>query len=93
MFTFYEYRQDRHRAARRLSMLKRHFQVPRVCQRPPVYAVLGRVKKQPESVADAIIWHPDVRKMLLTQRAIAEGGRAMIFHAAKIADKMFKMGP
>ena len=46
-------------------------------------------KKQPESVADAIIWHPDVRRMLLTQRAIAEGGRAMIFHAAKIADKMF----
>ncbi|MEP7703794.1 acyl-CoA dehydrogenase C-terminal domain-containing protein [Paraglaciecola sp. 25GB23A] len=46
-------------------------------------------KKQPDSVADAIIWHPDVRKMLLTQRAIAEGGRAMIFHAAKIADKMF----
>ncbi|MFT5898874.1 MAG: alkylation response protein AidB-like acyl-CoA dehydrogenase, partial [Glaciecola sp.] len=46
-------------------------------------------KKQPDSAADAIIWHPDVRKMLLTQRAIAEGGRAMIFHAAKIADKMF----
>jgi hypothetical protein len=46
-------------------------------------------KKQPDDVADAIIWHPDVRKMLLTQRAIAEGGRAMIFHAAKIADKMF----
>ena len=46
-------------------------------------------KKQPESVADAIIWHPDVRRMLLTQRAIAEGGRAMIYHAAKIADKMF----
>ena len=46
-------------------------------------------KKQAESVADAIIWHPDVRRMLLTQRAIAEGGRAMIFHAAKIADKMF----
>lgn len=46
-------------------------------------------KKQPESAADAIIWHPDVRRMLLTQRAIAEGGRAMIFHAAKIADKMF----
>jgi alkylation response protein AidB-like acyl-CoA dehydrogenase len=46
-------------------------------------------KKQPDSVADAIIWHPDVRRMLLTQRAIAEGGRAMIYHAAKIADKMF----
>jgi alkylation response protein AidB-like acyl-CoA dehydrogenase len=46
-------------------------------------------KKQPDSIADAIIWHPDVRRMLLTQRAIAEGGRAMIYHAAKIADKMF----
>ncbi|WP_371194389.1 acyl-CoA dehydrogenase C-terminal domain-containing protein [Glaciecola sp. SC05] len=46
-------------------------------------------KKQPNCAADAIIWHPDVRRMLLTQRAIAEGGRAMIFHAAKIADKMF----
>jgi alkylation response protein AidB-like acyl-CoA dehydrogenase len=46
-------------------------------------------KKQPDLVADAIIWHPDVRRMLLTQRAIAEGGRAMIYHAAKIADKMF----
>jgi alkylation response protein AidB-like acyl-CoA dehydrogenase len=46
-------------------------------------------KKQPDSVADAIIWHPDVRRMLLTQRAVAEGGRAMIFHAAKIADKMY----
>jgi hypothetical protein len=46
-------------------------------------------KKQPDCAADAIIWHPDVRRMLLTQRAIAEGGRAMIYHAAKIADKMF----
>ena len=46
-------------------------------------------KKQPNSAADDIIWHPDVRRMLLTQRAIAEGGRVMIFHAAKIADKMF----
>ncbi len=27
--------------------------------------------------------------MLITQRAIAEGGRAMIFYAPKIADKMF----
>jgi len=39
--------------------------------------------------ADALIWHADVRRMLLTQKAIAEGGRAMIYHAAKIADFMF----
>ena len=45
-------------------------------------------KKDPEKVADAIIHHADVRRMLLTQKAIAEGGRAMIYHAAQLADKM-----
>ncbi|ENW98125.1 MAG: acyl-CoA dehydrogenase C-terminal domain-containing protein [Acinetobacter sp.] len=45
-------------------------------------------KKEPERVADAIIHHADVRRMLLTQKAVAEGGRAMIYHAAKLADKM-----
>ncbi len=35
-----------------------------------------------------IIHHADVRRMLLTQKAIAEGGRAMIYHAAQIADNM-----
>ncbi|HJF28412.1 MAG TPA: acyl-CoA dehydrogenase C-terminal domain-containing protein [Acinetobacter lwoffii] len=45
-------------------------------------------KKDPEKVADAIIHHADVRRMLLTQKAIAEGGRAMIYHAAQIADNM-----
>lgn len=45
-------------------------------------------KKDPEKVADAIIHHADVRRMLLTQKAIAEGGRSMIYHAAQLADKM-----
>ena len=45
-------------------------------------------KKEPEKPADALIWHPDVRRMLLTQRAIAEGGRAMIYYALKFADHM-----
>ena len=40
-------------------------------------------KKEPDQVADALIWHPDVRRMLLTQKAIAEGGRAMIYYAAQ----------
>jgi len=48
-------------------------------------------KKDPDHVADALIWHPDVRRMLLTQKAIAEGGRAMIYGAAQIADRMFDM--
>jgi hypothetical protein len=43
-------------------------------------------KKAPDQVADPIIVHPDVRRMLLTQKAFAEGGRAMLYYAANIAD-------
>ncbi|MEB3768170.1 acyl-CoA dehydrogenase C-terminal domain-containing protein [Acinetobacter sp. MD2] len=45
-------------------------------------------KKNPDQVADAIIHHADVRRMLLTQKVIAEGGRAMIYYVAQFADKM-----
>ena len=45
-------------------------------------------KKEPEQVADALIHHADVRRMLMTQKAIAEGGRAMIYFAAQYADHM-----
>lgn len=45
-------------------------------------------KKDPDQVADAIIHHADVRRMLLTQKAIAEGGRAMIYYAGKFADHL-----
>mgnify|MGYP003643579977 FL=1 len=42
--------------------------------------------QSPEKVADALIVHPDVRRMLLTQKAFAEGGRAMLYYAAKFGD-------
>jgi alkylation response protein AidB-like acyl-CoA dehydrogenase len=45
-------------------------------------------KKEPDKPADAIIHHADVRRMLMTQKAIAEGGRAMIYYAAQYADHM-----
>jgi alkylation response protein AidB-like acyl-CoA dehydrogenase len=45
-------------------------------------------KKEPEKVADALHYHADVRRMLLTMRAVAEGGRAMLYHAAQYADFM-----
>jgi len=35
--------------------------------------------KVPEAAADPIIWQPSVRTMLLTQKAVAEGGRSMVF--------------
>ena len=40
--------------------------------------------KAPEKAADPIIVHPDVRRMLLTMKAFAEGNRAMIYFAAKL---------
>ncbi len=45
-------------------------------------------KKYPDDVADKIIVHGDVRKMLLTIKSLSEGGRAMIYDAALRADSM-----
>ena len=43
--------------------------------------------KNPEQPADKIIVHPDVRKMLLTARAYAEGGRALAMWTTLMLDK------
>ena len=43
--------------------------------------------KYPEKEADPIIVHPDVRRMLLTQRAYAEGARAFTYWMALEIDK------
>jgi len=42
--------------------------------------------KNPDGYADPIIVHPDVRRMLLTQKAIAEGARALTYMTAQKAD-------
>jgi hypothetical protein len=44
--------------------------------------------KAPDKPADPIIVHPDVRKMLLTARAYAEGGRALCMYVALQLDTM-----
>lgn len=43
--------------------------------------------KAPEQTADPIIVHPDVRRMLLTQKAFAEGGRALTYLLAQKVDR------
>jgi len=43
-------------------------------------------RPNPETAADPIIQHPDVRRMLLTQKAFAEGGRALSYFLAKQTD-------
>lgn len=42
--------------------------------------------KAPDKAADPIIVHPDVRRMLLTQKAFAEGGRALIHYCSMLVD-------
>ena len=45
-------------------------------------------KKEPDKVADSLMHHADVRRMIFSQKAVAEGGRAMVYFAAKYADHM-----
>lgn len=42
--------------------------------------------KNPDAAADPIIVHPNVRRMLLTQKAFAEGGRALIYWLGTLLD-------
>ena len=42
--------------------------------------------KFPDKPADPIIVHPDVRRMLLTQKALVEGSRALAYHAGVLVD-------
>ncbi|MFT5162505.1 MAG: alkylation response protein AidB-like acyl-CoA dehydrogenase [Alteromonadaceae bacterium] len=42
--------------------------------------------KNPQGPADPIIVHPDVRRMLMTQKSIAEGGRALIAYLSQLVD-------
>jgi len=60
--------------------------LPYAKERRSMRALSG--KKDADQIADSLIWHADVRRMLLTQRAVAEGARAMIYSAAKLADNM-----
>lgn len=42
--------------------------------------------KYPDKIADPIIVHPDVQRMLMTQRVFAMGARSMIYECALLAD-------
>lgn len=42
--------------------------------------------KAPDKPADPIIVHPDVRRMILTTKAFAEGNRALFYYAAQLVD-------
>jgi len=42
--------------------------------------------KYPDKPADPLLVHPDVRRMLLTQKALIEGGRLLSMHAYSLLD-------
>jgi hypothetical protein len=44
-------------------------------------------KKNPDGPADPIIVHPDVRRMLLTQKAFREGNRALAIYCMQLVDE------
>src|SRR5690606_11393563 len=46
----------------------------------------GRVRIDPQQPADPIIVHADIRRMLLTQKAFAEGGRLLNYFCAQQVD-------
>lgn len=48
--------------------------------------------KNPDGAADPIIVHPDVRRMLLTQKALVEGFRAFLYELAFNGDVIFNGG-
>ncbi len=52
--------------------------------------IQGRALTGPKSkdqAADSILHHPDVRKMLMTAKAYAEGGRALSLYSALLIDR------
>lgn len=48
--------------------------------------------KNPAGPADPIIVHPDVRRMLLTQKAFGEGGRMLFYWLALLEDQINNAG-
>ena len=46
----------------------------------------AKERVDPSKPADPIIYHPDVRRMLLTQKAISEGGRMLNMYCGKQVD-------
>lgn len=44
--------------------------------------------KNPEGPADPIIVHPDVRRMLMTQKALHEGFRAFLYEISFVSDRV-----
>lgn len=70
-----------------LAMSEASFQgaLPYARERLQMRSLTG--PKNPDGEADPIIVHPDVRRMLMTQKALTEGSRAFIYWLSYLVDK------
>ena len=66
-------------AGQGVCMTERSFQGALVYARERLQMRSLSGPKNPDGAADPIIVHPNVRRMLLTQKAFAEGGRAFLY--------------
>ena len=69
-----------------LALIERGYQSSLAYARDRLQMRSASGAKFPDKPADPLIVHPDIRRMLLTQKAFAEGGRALGYYAATLVD-------
>ncbi len=69
-----------------LGLIERAFQGSLAYARERLQGRALSGAKFPDRPADPLIVHPDIRRMLLTQKSFAEGGRALAYYAASLVD-------
>ena len=69
-----------------LTMSERSYQGARTYAKDRLQMRALTGAKNPDGPADPIIVHPDVRRMLMTQRALSEGARAFLYWLAQLSD-------
>ena len=69
-----------------LGLIERGYQASLAYARERLQGRALSGPKFPEKAADPLIVLPDIRRMLLTQKAFAEGCRAMSYYAATLVD-------
>ena len=75
-----------------LALIERGYQSSLAYARDRLQMRSASGAKFPDKPADPLIVHPDIRRMLLTQKAFAEGGRALGYYAATLVDVVERSG-
>ena len=71
-----------------LALIERAYQISLAYARDRLQGRALSGAEFPDKPADPLIVHPDIRRMLLTQKACAEGTRAFSYYAATLVDRV-----